>query len=111
MQKPANIHRMQVRSLCAGITLGIAACRPAVAVPGAVDAGFNPNANFEVFALSMQPDGKIVAGGTFTTIAGISRPFMALKLSLAKPLLMGNSKELAAVQRHYWRKLGERAKF
>ena len=32
---------------------------------GTVDAGFNPNASNRVFAIAVQPDGKIVVGGAF----------------------------------------------
>ncbi|MBZ5551927.1 MAG: hypothetical protein LAO21_04335 [Acidobacteriia bacterium] len=37
---------------------------------GSLDTSFNPGANYEVFALAVQPDGKIVAVGGFTTLAG-----------------------------------------
>ena len=32
--------------------------------------GFDPNANGAVFAIAVQPDGKIVIGGQFTTVGG-----------------------------------------
>ena len=32
--------------------------------------GFNPGANFTVSAVALQPDGKIVVGGIFTTLGG-----------------------------------------
>ncbi len=35
---------------------------------GTNDAGFNPNASGDVLALAIQPDGKIVLGGSFTTL-------------------------------------------
>ncbi len=37
---------------------------------GTVDASFNPGANGTVFALAVQPDGKILVGGAFTTLGG-----------------------------------------
>ena len=37
---------------------------------GSLDQGFNPGANDAVFALAVQPDGKILAGGRFTTVGG-----------------------------------------
>ncbi len=42
---------------------------------GGVDGTFNPGlgANERVFALAMQPDGKIIAGGSFTNVNGITR--------------------------------------
>jgi uncharacterized delta-60 repeat protein len=37
---------------------------------GSLDPSFDPGANGDVFALVMQADGKIVAGGLFTTLGG-----------------------------------------
>jgi hypothetical protein len=38
---------------------------------------FNPNANGRVFAIPVQPDGKIVAGGEFSSIGGQTRTLFA----------------------------------
>ena len=38
-----------------------------------MDAGFNPNANDLVFSVEVQPDGKVLIGGTFTAMGGIAR--------------------------------------
>ncbi len=38
-----------------------------------MDSGFNPNANVWVYSLSVQADGKILLGGGFTTVGGVSR--------------------------------------
>jgi uncharacterized delta-60 repeat protein len=52
---------------------------------GSVDAGFaNPNANGHVLAIALQPDGKLLAGGQFTSIGAptaLPRPYLA-RLSL-----------------------------
>ncbi len=43
---------------------------------GTLDTGFNPNlgsASADVWALAVQPDGKILVGGTFTTVGGVTR--------------------------------------
>ena len=40
---------------------------------GTIDAGFNPNANGELRSIALQTDGKILAGGSFTTIGGQTR--------------------------------------
>lgn len=40
---------------------------------GTLDATFNPNVSSVVLALALQADGKILAGGAFTTIAGQPR--------------------------------------
>ena len=45
-------------------------------VTGAADS-FDPNASSVVFAVAVQPDGKILVGGTFTTIGGQTRNHMA----------------------------------
>jgi len=37
---------------------------------GSLDMGFDPGANEAVFALALQPDGKVVAGGGFTMLGG-----------------------------------------
>ncbi len=42
-----------------------------------LDAAFNPSANADVFALAAQPDGKILVGGNFSTLAGIPRAALA----------------------------------
>jgi uncharacterized delta-60 repeat protein len=44
---------------------------------GTLDVAFNPNANNSVFAIAIQPDGKILAGGLFTSIGGQMRNFIA----------------------------------
>ena len=40
---------------------------------GSLDAGFNPGANGDVDVLVVQPDGKILVGGIFTTLGGETR--------------------------------------
>jgi uncharacterized delta-60 repeat protein len=49
---------------------------------GTLDAAFNPTITFTfgtafVFSLAVQPDGKIIIGGIFTTIDGTNRNFVA----------------------------------
>lgn len=44
---------------------------------GAVDPVFNPNANSSVNSMVVQPDGKIVVGGAFTSIGGQVRNYIA----------------------------------
>ncbi|PYI80634.1 MAG: hypothetical protein DME26_21160, partial [Verrucomicrobia bacterium] len=44
---------------------------------GTADPGFNPNANNWVYNAAVQPDGKIVIGGTFTTVGGVPRNRLA----------------------------------
>ncbi len=40
---------------------------------GTLDTAFNPNANGVVYAIAVQPDGRILAGGLFTNIGGQPR--------------------------------------
>jgi uncharacterized delta-60 repeat protein len=51
----------------------------ALAQPGALDTDFDPGAGVDqsVFAISAQTDGKIIIGGDFTTVAGVSRNSIA----------------------------------
>ncbi|MBL9202272.1 MAG: hypothetical protein JNL39_17305, partial [Opitutaceae bacterium] len=42
-----------------------------------LDTNFTPNTSAEVFALAAQPDGKILAGGNFTTMGGVARAYIA----------------------------------
>src|SRR5207253_3029610 len=44
---------------------------------GTLDAAFVPNANGSVLSISVQADGKILAGGTFTSIGGQPRNYIA----------------------------------
>lgn len=46
---------------------------------GTLDATFNPGtgANFPVLSIALQPDGKILIGGSFSTINGVSRNSIA----------------------------------
>jgi uncharacterized delta-60 repeat protein len=42
-----------------------------------LDTSFNPNANTNVLSIALQPDGKILVGGDFTTIGGEARSRIA----------------------------------
>ena len=44
---------------------------------GTLDTAFNPNADNVVFAIALQPDGKVLVGGLFGTIGGAARGRMA----------------------------------
>ncbi|PYJ10943.1 MAG: hypothetical protein DMF06_04410, partial [Verrucomicrobia bacterium] len=44
---------------------------------GTLDTAFNPNANGSVFSIVLQPDGKILVGGTFTSSGGQTRNRLA----------------------------------
>jgi hypothetical protein len=54
--------------------VGLALAGSAAAARGqsALD-GFDPNANGAVYATAVQPDGKILIGGSFTTVLGVTR--------------------------------------
>ncbi len=55
------------------ITSAVATLSVNVAIPDA----FNPSASGQVFALAVQPDGKILLGGAFTNVAGQTRARIA----------------------------------
>jgi len=44
---------------------------------GTLDANFDPNANGNIFSIAVQTDGKVLAGGLFTSIGGQTRNFFA----------------------------------
>src|ERR1700693_2331751 len=44
---------------------------------GTLDTAFNPNANGNVLSIAVQGDGKILAGGGFSSIGGETRNFIA----------------------------------
>ncbi|MDB6169645.1 MAG: Ig family protein [Verrucomicrobia bacterium] len=48
-----------------------------VNLDGTLDADFNPDTNGRVLALLVQPDGKALVGGSFTTIGGATRNYFA----------------------------------
>jgi len=43
---------------------------PRLNADGTVDTAFNPGANGAVYCVAIQPDGKILVGGSFTILAG-----------------------------------------
>lgn len=51
---------------------------------GALDTGFNPNVNAEVTSLALQPDGKIILGGFFTTLQPNGATGSTGRLNLAR---------------------------
>jgi uncharacterized delta-60 repeat protein len=40
---------------------------------GDIESDFNPTVNGDIYALAVQPDGKIIIGGTFTAVGGVPR--------------------------------------
>ena len=55
---------------------GLATSRSRIArfnADGSVDTGFNPGVSGNIWALALQPDGKILVGGEFTTLSGALR--------------------------------------
>jgi uncharacterized delta-60 repeat protein len=52
---------------------------PGIGAPGALDLTFNPGtgANNNVMATAVQSDGKVLIGGSFTTVNGVSRTYIA----------------------------------
>jgi len=42
-----------------------------------VEAGFNPDANGNVYGLAVQADGRILVGGSFTSVGGMERTNLA----------------------------------
>ena len=42
-----------------------------------IDTTFNPNANDLIYSIAVQPDGKVLVGGNFTSVGGESRDRLA----------------------------------
>jgi uncharacterized delta-60 repeat protein len=38
-----------------------------------LETGFNPNVNLDLYEMAVQSDGKILIGGSFTTVGGVTR--------------------------------------
>jgi uncharacterized delta-60 repeat protein len=49
----------------------------ALAAPGDLDPSFAPNPDKTVWSMAVQPDGRIVVGGSFSTIGGTPRDWLA----------------------------------
>ena len=56
-----------------GSRVTIVSAGAATAIRGALDVIFNPNANGSVSAIAIQSDGKVLLGGFFTTVGGVTR--------------------------------------
>jgi uncharacterized delta-60 repeat protein len=56
---------------------------------GSLDLGFNPGAGADgsVYAIALQPDGKVLIGGWFTTVNGVLRPHLARLYGDSRPSL------------------------
>ena len=79
--RPASrLARTFVRVLTGFCLLGGLSSARAQQNPGGVDPTFNPGAGvhgFEVFSLALQPDGKILIGGSFDAVNGVARTSFA----------------------------------
>lgn len=51
---------------------------------GTLDTGFNPNANNAVLCTALQPDGKVLIGGTYTTLQPNSTPSPTTRNRIAR---------------------------
>src|SRR5262245_33711030 len=63
-------------ALCTAVVAAASAC-PNVSQGETAVQGFAPNPNGPVVSLVAQPDGKLIVGGTFTTIHGQPRSRIA----------------------------------
>lgn len=69
----AGSYFVTVSNVYGGVTSTVAG----LMVHAPVDIGFHPAADAAVSALAVQPDGRILAGGVFTTLAGQPRNYLA----------------------------------
>jgi len=59
------------------LCLLLACVQAAFAAPGNVDVGFDPDANSLIYCTGIQPDGKVLIGGNFTSVGGFARSYFA----------------------------------
>ena len=72
--------RSQIQTIAAAILLTtLMIPRPLRAAPGDVDLSFDPGSgvNGQVISVALQPDGKVLIGGMFTTVRGAARSRIA----------------------------------
>ena len=69
--------KLQMILMMFGMSFGLLlAGGQSTAAQAALD-GFNPNANNYIRAIVVQPDGKIIIGGDFTSVLGTTRNYIA----------------------------------
>src|SRR5476651_1094456 len=77
MQKDNHlIGRARITLLLFSVAVLLGGGTVAVRAQSALD-GFDPNTNGSVTIVVVQPDGKILIGGSFTTVLGVARNNMA----------------------------------
>lgn len=75
---PSGFVRARGRVMTGGNgTTGLVEAVAGFPKPGTVDGAFAPQVNSEMRAMAVQPDGKILIGGSFTQVNGVSRSYLA----------------------------------
>jgi len=77
----ASVSRIFLRLV--GVAL-FSSLAPALWALGGVTDGFDPNVNGNVFAIAVQPDGKVLVAGSFTTVQPNGTPTAITRNSLAR---------------------------
>jgi hypothetical protein len=72
-----RLQRAMGRVLACLIIMGAAWTYPANGADGDADPAFNPNGSINIASMALQPDGKIVIGGGFTNVGGLTRNYIA----------------------------------
>ncbi|MEY4006543.1 MAG: hypothetical protein RLZZ221_2639 [Verrucomicrobiota bacterium] len=72
---PSSVRR--VTSFLPALIAGLFAALSVVAQPVSVNDGFNPDVDGTVFTVVAQSDGKLLVGGQFTSVSGVSRSNLA----------------------------------
>ena len=70
-----------VRQILPSVALLTLFLTPAAPAAGELDTSFNPNVDGEIKALAVAPDGKILIGGSFSSVGGKQRPRIARLLA------------------------------
>jgi len=63
--------------LCRLASFAVFVATAAFGAPGDLDPGFNPDVTGRIDAAVVQPDGRIIIGGSFTHVGGVSSPSLA----------------------------------
>ncbi len=70
---------MKIIAFLSGVLCTLLASIPVFAAPGDLDVTYNPDPVVAagIAAIAVQADGKLLLGGTFQSVAGVPRPYIA----------------------------------
>jgi len=77
--RPALLAQFARLLMMAGLLVcaGVASAQVSIPDPGDVDTSYNPDVDGTVWSIVTQPDGKVIIGGDFTMVGGVTRNNLA----------------------------------